>query len=116
MTESEWLACNDPQPMLKFLKGKVSDRQLRMFAVACCHRVWQLLDEPSRTAVDLAERVANGASELETWAAAELEKRIGDQRADQPLLMGLPRWWLVARALLSGQTEDARRLVGWIAW
>jgi hypothetical protein len=34
MTESEWLACADPLPMLDALRGKASARKLRLFSCA----------------------------------------------------------------------------------
>jgi hypothetical protein len=84
MTEAEWRACGEPARMLFFLIGKPGDplrafcegevggRKLRLFACACVRRVWHLLDDPrSRTAVELAERYADGqASRAELAAAA----------------------------------------------
>jgi hypothetical protein len=61
VTEAEWLACADPQPMLGCLRGKTSDRKLRLFACACCRRVRHLLTrEQPRDAVEAAERYADG--------------------------------------------------------
>jgi hypothetical protein len=61
VTEAEWLACEDPAPLLQFLSGKVSERKLRLFACACCRRIWPLLpDARSRAAVEAGEQYADG--------------------------------------------------------
>src|SRR5262249_5804004 len=44
MTEAEWLNCTNPRTMLEFLKGRARERKLRLFACACCRRVWHLMD------------------------------------------------------------------------
>jgi hypothetical protein len=35
VTEAEWVGGTNPDPMLEFLRGKASERKLRLFAVAC---------------------------------------------------------------------------------
>jgi hypothetical protein len=60
MTEAEWLASTDPTPMLEFLRGRVSDRKLRLFSVACCRRIWHLLSDEGRRVIELAEQSADG--------------------------------------------------------
>jgi hypothetical protein len=61
VTEEQWLACEDPERMLEFLRGKASERKLRLFAVACMRRVGHLLiEKQSMEAVELAEEFAEG--------------------------------------------------------
>jgi hypothetical protein len=79
MTESEWLATADPeiifQPNPKLDPGRVLDflrtftmvertkqgtRKLCLFACACARRYWAALNNRSRTAVEIAERYADG--------------------------------------------------------
>jgi hypothetical protein len=73
MTEQEWLTCTDPTPMLEFLGGEASGRQLRLFACACCGQVGNYItDGRLQEAVRTAERFADGkASEEELRHAAE---------------------------------------------
>jgi hypothetical protein len=86
MTEGEWLACTEPLPMLEFLRGKVSDRKLRLFACASCRNIWECLPAPEcRAALELTERYADGwatndelqcvatavIANLEGWAAID---------------------------------------------
>lgn len=73
MTEQEWLECAEPTRMLEFLRCKVSERKLRLFAVACCRQIWSLLvDDRSRKAVEIAEKFVDGmATADERQKAAE---------------------------------------------
>ena len=56
MTEQEWETCTDVEVMLAFLRGKASDRKLRLFACACYRSIQHLLpDLRARRAVFQAE-------------------------------------------------------------
>jgi hypothetical protein len=51
MTETEWLECTDPTPMLEFVGGKASERKLRLFSLACCAALLPLTDDPMRNSL-----------------------------------------------------------------
>jgi hypothetical protein len=76
MRKSAWSSSQDPEEMLNFLRvtGKLSVRKRRLFAVACCRRVWQLLSDPrSRQAVEVAEQFADDGVENTVLTAASEE-------------------------------------------
>jgi hypothetical protein len=57
--------------MLVFLHGKVSERKLRMLAIACSRQMWSWLDdERSRQAVEVAESFVEGQVEEAVRSAA----------------------------------------------
>ena len=72
MTEGEWNACINPHLMLgelgalsfrwgNALRPGITVRKLRLFAIACCRRVWYLLDdERCRSVVTVQEQFADG--------------------------------------------------------
>jgi hypothetical protein len=108
MTESEWLECNGP--MLEFLKGKASDRKLRLFACACCRRVWNSLwsGRLGQEAILTAERFADAKATLEELDACralvqgQLELHPGEPVFD-------PTYWACSKDI----QEDAERSSGY---
>ncbi len=59
MTETEWLLGSNPDDLLGFFSHKASERKRRLFTIACCRRIWNRMDEPSRIAVEVSERYAD---------------------------------------------------------
>jgi hypothetical protein len=78
--EAAWESSSDLAGMLAHLREDASDRKLRLFACACCRRVWHLLtDERSRYAVEVAERYADERADFaELRAAAPADILAGD--------------------------------------
>jgi biotin carboxyl carrier protein len=75
MTEAEWLECADLRTMLEFLRGKPSDRKLRLSACALAvGLLGELGDELSRRKIEAVERLAaNG--DLKEFASVMADVR-----------------------------------------
>jgi hypothetical protein len=68
--EAKWLKSRDPRLLYAHARRvalpvyKSGRRRLRLYACACCRRVWHLLAEEGRTAVEVAERFADDRATL----------------------------------------------------
>jgi hypothetical protein len=114
MTETAWLTCADPAPMLEFLRERASDRKLRLFTVACCFRIWvQFTDSRSCNAIEVAERYADELATVEERIAAEKSAKAGWHcRMTKHPFSGFPHYaalcTVLPRALdRAGQCADA---------
>ena len=114
MTEQEWLGCDKPHPMLTFLRGRVSNRKLRLYACASCRRVWPLLqDGRSRKAVELAEQYADGLTSYPNLKDAQEKARQvwhALARVHRGAAWGTPGMWAMRAA------EQAAAAAGREAW
>jgi hypothetical protein len=73
VTEAEWLDARDPESMLYFERGRLSDRKSRLFACACCRRLWLFApDRDWQRAVETAERYADGSETPDVLRAVRL--------------------------------------------
>jgi len=74
MNERAWLECGDPGPMLGWMGYRLTDRQARLFAVACCRRIWdEFTNERVRRFVQVAQDYAEGKAMRSVRLAAEIE-------------------------------------------
>jgi hypothetical protein len=105
VTEDQWLKSVRPLAMLRFLRGRASDRKLRLFASACWHRLQHLLaDGRLRWLLGLLDPRADGrvsAEELQAarnaaWAA--LQGRGAPASREQLAALRLTAWGFPPRA------------------
>ncbi|MFN4259423.1 MAG: hypothetical protein ACK4RK_08990 [Gemmataceae bacterium] len=141
MTALEWQSCDDPNPLLDYLEGRVSERKLRLFACACCARIAALITAPCcRQALEQAERHADGgitAAQLAAvhtaaqngkplfavgnWAAAWSAAPVAAQAAFQAArfaaqamsAMATESFRSLARAAVCAGAPEAERAAAW---
>src|SRR3569623_1495764 len=64
MTEGGWLSCENPDDLRRYLGDSASERKLRLFAVVCCRRIWDLIPvAEARRCVESAEMYAEGLAD-----------------------------------------------------
>lgn len=100
MIEVDWLAGNDPTPMIEFAqsKSKTSHRKLRLYAVACCRRIEHLLnDEMVVKALDAAERYAD--ERIKDDAIWKWSKKVAKTRDSIVNTNGFSPEWLARQAV-----------------
>ena len=71
----QWEQASDPERMVEIMVESESprpgwERKLRLFQVACCRRIWPLLEEAGRGAVEATERYADGQASADELEAA----------------------------------------------
>jgi len=89
MTESEWLACTDPTPMLEFLHGRSGKRKPLLFLCACYRHVWHLSaakEGAKRKLIEVVEQFADGRASREQVIASNRAVARAEQRSGIPLL------------------------------
>jgi hypothetical protein len=76
MNEAEWLTCCHVRTMLDFIRGRVSERKLWLFAVACLREgPWDRLPAAWQASVEVEERFADGRA-TESEVNASWQKRL----------------------------------------
>jgi hypothetical protein len=87
MTEKQWLTARTIDPLRNWCEyhHKRNPRKERLFACACCRRIWeQLRDERSRAAIEAAEAYADRRIDRATLSKARAEAVCAEQAAPWP--------------------------------
>ena len=102
MTEQEWRECVHPKPMLEWLRGRTSDRKVRLFACICARRIVEAINEVcefgAASVVALSEDLADGranATEVEqaranNWGIGAIGPVVSATYAEQATIAAEP--------------------------
>src|SRR5262249_11223015 len=118
MDETEWVKATDPQAMLEFLqdRGKTDKRmfrrKLRLFACACGRRVWHLLTEEKRAAIEVGEQYADGLASKGQLEEARQGCR-GEARSRPRDGPDLVAWCSVSENIWIAAREAASETIWW---
>jgi hypothetical protein len=108
VTEQQWAACAQTGDLLAFLRGRASPRKFRLFAAACCRRLWGRCHDPrTRHLIEVAERYADGAAPADELLAAV---KANDETDPVPLR------WAAANAAAAGDADGASRVAFWASY
>jgi hypothetical protein len=94
-TEDEWSSSDDARTMLTWLEhsDKLDDRKYRLFACACCRRIWNRMSGVGRQAIEIAEKYVDGlASTRELNRAAKDLTGMWDKTAFPIVAGGFLAW------------------------
>jgi hypothetical protein len=89
VNEQSWLDCADPGPMIDWLGFRLTERQARHFAVACCRRTWHCFDPRLHGPVEVADRYARGLASRSERIAAEVGTFSYQNGSNAALALGL---------------------------
>jgi hypothetical protein len=86
VTAEEWDRCTEALRMVYFLEGRASDRKWRLFACACCRRIWELFpDERNRALVAAVEHRPDGTrDDPDLWEAIVASSAPEQECRDRP--------------------------------
>src|SRR4051812_6846418 len=85
MTAVEWATSSHALAMLDALDSGHPATPLRLFACACCRRMWDLLPSESRHALEVVERYTAGEASEAELTAAHVEAERGYRRVDRQI-------------------------------
>jgi hypothetical protein len=106
--EQGWAECIYASDLLAFLRGRASPRKFRLFAAACCRRLWgRCHDERTRRLIETAERYADCAA-----GGDELREAVRANEATDPT----PQRWAAANAAAADDADGASRVAFWAAY
>lgn len=67
MTESDWLAADNPFRLFQYVRTRLVARKLQLLACGCCRLLDPLLTDTQRAAIEVVERHADGFADRDEY-------------------------------------------------